>query len=294
MDGSPIQWCDDTVNPTMGCDGCELWGPERKTCYAGTLHDRHGGRNSGYARRFEVVELFPGRVAAVVRRKDLAGLRRIRKPWLDGSPRLVFVSDMSDALSKEVSFEYLEMEIVNEVSSSLGLRHRWLWLTKRPGRMAKFSAWLDRHGVSWPQNLWAGTSITTAASLNRIDDLLRVGDEHTLRFLSVEPQTEHVDLGAVLDRLDWVIQGGESGDSARPFHIEWALELMKECRRRRVPYFLKQLGAEVFAKGKKVKLGDSHGGEWNEWPSRLRVRQVPTVPSRRWRAEVRQKASMTD
>ena len=21
-----IQWCDSTVNPTMGCDGCELWG----------------------------------------------------------------------------------------------------------------------------------------------------------------------------------------------------------------------------------------------------------------------------
>ena len=20
-----IQWCDSTVNPTMGCDGCELW-----------------------------------------------------------------------------------------------------------------------------------------------------------------------------------------------------------------------------------------------------------------------------
>ena len=20
-----IQWCDSTVNPTMGCDGCEIW-----------------------------------------------------------------------------------------------------------------------------------------------------------------------------------------------------------------------------------------------------------------------------
>ena len=20
-----IQWCDSTANPTMGCDGCELW-----------------------------------------------------------------------------------------------------------------------------------------------------------------------------------------------------------------------------------------------------------------------------
>ena len=22
---TPIQWCDSTVNPAMGCDGCELW-----------------------------------------------------------------------------------------------------------------------------------------------------------------------------------------------------------------------------------------------------------------------------
>ena len=24
---TPIQWCDDSVNPTMGCDGCELRDP---------------------------------------------------------------------------------------------------------------------------------------------------------------------------------------------------------------------------------------------------------------------------
>ncbi len=26
-----IEWCDSTVNPTTGCDGCELWGRVR-TC----------------------------------------------------------------------------------------------------------------------------------------------------------------------------------------------------------------------------------------------------------------------
>ena len=25
MLNSDIQWCDDTCNPVMGCDGCELW-----------------------------------------------------------------------------------------------------------------------------------------------------------------------------------------------------------------------------------------------------------------------------
>jgi protein gp37 len=23
-----IQWCDSTCNPTMGCEGCELWNPK--------------------------------------------------------------------------------------------------------------------------------------------------------------------------------------------------------------------------------------------------------------------------
>ena len=70
-----IQWCDSTVNPTMGCDGCEIWGAQRKTCYAGTLHVRFGGVKPGYAARFEDVALFPGRVAEACSWSDLAGKR---------------------------------------------------------------------------------------------------------------------------------------------------------------------------------------------------------------------------
>ncbi|MEI6197674.1 MAG: hypothetical protein WCS42_25450 [Verrucomicrobiota bacterium] len=30
MKHTKIQWCDDSANPVMGCDGCELWlGPEK-------------------------------------------------------------------------------------------------------------------------------------------------------------------------------------------------------------------------------------------------------------------------
>lgn len=37
-----IEWCDSTINPVMGCSGCELWNEERKTCYAG--HKRRKGQ----------------------------------------------------------------------------------------------------------------------------------------------------------------------------------------------------------------------------------------------------------
>ena len=62
-----IQWCDSTVNPTMGCDGCELWDQKRKSCYAGILHMRFGGATKGYAPSFEEVTLFPGRMAEAAR-----------------------------------------------------------------------------------------------------------------------------------------------------------------------------------------------------------------------------------
>jgi protein gp37 len=270
-----IQWCDDTINPTMGCDGCELWSAGRKTCYAGVLHRVRGGHNKGFAPTFEQVTLFPGRMGAAARWPDLTGMVRTDKPWLNGLPRHIFVSDMSDALSKAVSFDYLEQEVISTVISEAGWRHRWLWLTKRPARMARFSRWLAERGIEWPVNLWAGTSITSQRTTRRIGPLLSVGGERTTRFLSVEPQVEPIDLGRWLPRLDWVIQGGESGGKARPFDVSWAVGLLRQCRESGVPYFLKQLGAFVVMGGQRRRLTDRHGGDWSEWPEAIRVRQMP-------------------
>jgi protein gp37 len=214
-------------------------------------------------------------MATSARWSDLTGLRRPQKPWLNGLPRLIFISDMSDALSKAVSFEYLEAEIIEVVTGRLGRRHHWQWLTKRPGRMAEFSKWLEKMGRTWPTNLWAGTSITTQESTARIEELLKVGDENTTRFLSVEPQWEPIELHRWLPWLDWVIQGGQSGHRAKRFELEWAYDLLRQCSEAHVPYFLKQLGCKATFKGAAFRLEDSHGGDWTEWPEALRVRQMP-------------------
>lgn len=272
-----IQWCDSTVNPTMGCDGCELWGEQRRSCYAGTLHTRFGGATAGYAPTFEEVTLFPGRTAEAARWPDLTGKARIDKPWLDRLPRLIFVSDMSDSLSTSVTFDDLLKEIVNVVSDGPGARHHWLWLTKRATRMAAFSSWLAERGIAWPDNLWAGTSITTRRSTVRIGSLLRVGTPGTIHFLSVEPQVEPIDLRPWLPGLDWVIQGGESGRRARPFDLEWASGLIGQCKELGVPCFLKQLGSHVVDSGNRLVFADGHAGDWSEWPERVRVRQMPDV-----------------
>ncbi len=285
-----IQWCDDTVNPTLGCDGCELWNHQNKICYAGSLTRRFGGSNPGFATVFEQVETAAGRMAAAAKWSDLRGTSRPNKPWLKKLPRLIFVSDMADALSKGIRLAYLHEEIIKNVTSDAGRRHQWLWLTKRPARMAKFSAWLERRDVQWPSNLWAGTSITTRKSTSRIKQLVNVGDDDTIRFLSVEPQWEQIDLRPWLPHLSWVIQGGQSGRGAKSFDIEWAMDLLEQCCDFDVPYFLKQLGSTVLWRDRMLELVDGHGGDWAEWPKKVRVRQLPVMSVSRNAASLEQQS----
>ena len=181
--------------------------------------------------------------------------------------------DMSDGFSKAVSFEFLKKEVIDKVKSPLGQRHMWLWLTKRPGRMARFSRWI---GESWPRNVAVGTSITTQKTTSRIDELLEVGDADTVRLLSVEPQGDQLDLQPWLPRTQWIIQGGESGRIARPFRLEWAYEMIDQCREHNVPYFLKQLGSHVISDGQRISFNDSSASDWSEWPEDLRIREFPT------------------
>jgi len=184
---------------------------------------------------------------------------------------------MSDSLSKIVTFDFLDAEIIANVTSEQGRSHRWLWLTKRPARMAQFSRWLLKRGKGWPANLWAGTSVTEQKRLSRVKSLLQVGDDSTTRFLSVEPQIGPVDLEPWLPSIDWVIQGGESGTQARPFEVDSAKDLRAQCRRHGVAFFLKQLGSQVLKRGKPACFEDNHAGNWEEWPRALRVRQMPKV-----------------
>jgi protein gp37 len=272
-----IHWCDGTANPTEGCDGCELWGKQRKTCYAGNLHELFDGHKRG---TFGQVTLFPGRMAKAAAWSDLRGKARPDKPWLDGLPRLIFVSDMTDVLCPSVSFEYLKDEIIENVVSDKGRRHCWLWLTKRASRMASFSAWLAEQGISWPAHLWVGTSVTEQRTTNRIEHLMKVGDSKTVHFLSVEPQVEPLDLTPFMPQVDWVLHGGESGHQARPFHVEWAVELLAACKLHNVPYFLKQLGCVAVRNGKRLAFEDAHASDWSEWPQDIAVREVPKCLSR--------------
>ena len=178
---------------------------------------------------------------------------------------------MGDALSSKELFPFLRREAVH-ISSEMGSRHIWLWLTKRPGNMRIFA-----HSMGgFPANLCAMTTVTSAKTLGRVDQLREV--PAACRGLSIEPLWERLVPGKLdLKGIDWVIVGGESGAraTARPFQLEWAEELREHCRHQGVAFFLKQVGSNPFWKGEPLALADKHGGDWSEWPEGFRVREFP-------------------
>ncbi len=254
------------------------------TCYAAVQHLNKGQSldkeeykgQPGYAPIFESVTQFPGRAAETAKLKDLLGCCEGRSTWKAGLPRLVFVSDMGDALSGLGQFPFLKQDLVPAITSEEGKRHLWLWLTKRPARMAEFSEQIG----GLPENVCAMTTLTSADSenLKRLADLKKV--QAHMRGLSIEPLWERIDPKKLdLKGIDWVIVGGESGSGlnyTRPFALEWAEELRDHCRKKRVAFFMKQLGRNPTRNGEVFKLRDKHGGNWDEWPDEpLKVREFP-------------------
>lgn len=188
---------------------------------------------------------------------------------------MVFVSDMGDALSAKGDFKFLKSDVIPAIQSDDGKRHLWLWLTKRPERMAEFAN--DIGG--FPSNVCAMTTITgpDPETLKRIDQLRKV--KASCRGLSIEPLWERIPPAKLnLTGIDWVIVGGESGsgEETRPFASEWAEELREHCKKKGVAFFFKQFGRNPSRDGKIFKLKDKHGGEWEEWDESLRIREFPS------------------
>ena len=254
----------------------------RFVCYAHQLHLKRGehftnpgvARVEGHAADFEKPERFPGRVAQAAAYSDLYWKEHPEKPWLNYLPRMIFLSDMGDAMSAEVPFDYLKKEIVDVVSSPRGKQHIWLWLTKQPRRMAEFAKWLkDKHGIAWPDNLVAMTTVTSSKTLARVNQLLAVPAR--LRGLSIEPLWEDVKIP--LKGISWVIVGGQSGPGSQPFDLAWARSIRDQCKKAGVAFFLKQLGKYTICDGKPLTLKCPHGADWSEWPTDLRVRECPAA-----------------
>jgi protein gp37 len=257
-----IQWCDSSNNPQMGCEGCELVkGQDVPKCYAKTLVDRYKGL-PGWPENFETPKIFMDRVPKMLSWSDLTGQCRPGKPWLDNMPRIVFLNDMGDTFSSGMP-AYWFKEVVDQIAGS---PHQFLVLTKWPHRFNEFNR---RYPIA--DNIWPGTTITSQKTVFR-GRMLTFGK---IRWLSIEPLWGPIDLKDIIDRINWVIVGGESGLRPEPCRIEWIEDIIRQCRAAGVPVFIKQLGAVL---AKEMKLTDRSGGDWMEWPEHLRIRMMPRLP----------------
>lgn len=185
-------------------------------------------------------------------------------------PTTYFVNSRSDTWHRDVSSQYI-MAMFGVMA--MCPQHTFLMLTKRDDIMADWHdsmlrrRTLDPFGpssvcsdearrfgvsnhhrrkvtkecISWPlPNVYHGVSVENVPhGIPRIANLRRVPGR---RFLSVEPQLEH--LGKLdLQGIHCVIIGGESGPNAREYDVMWARDIIAQCRAAGVKVYLKQVGA---------------------------------------------------
>lgn len=301
-----------TFNPWIGCtkvsQGC-------KFCYAEELMDK----------RYKRVNWGPGgeRVkTSVAYWKQPHSWNR--KAKAEGVRRRVFCASLADAFEDRPELEAWRNDLFDMIEQTPELD--WLLLTKRPDIMHEYIE--VRYGYALP-NLWLGVSAEDQSTADeRIPILLQT--PAAVRFVSYEPALGPVDwtkinlralpltpyknqrremwtdalagaeyacegdaeVDAEGPRLHWVIIGGESGSSARPFNVLWAADTVKQCQEAGVAAFVKQLGRNPYSEafpgdwgrttgystsgnGWLWHLADSHGGDMAEWPAELRVREFP-------------------
>lgn len=272
MADTAIEWADVVWNPTTGCDrispGCD-------NCYALTMARRLKAMGQPkYQNDGDPRTSGPG--FGVTVHPDALDI-----PLRWRGPRRVFVNSMSDLFHARVPKTFVggvwnTMEVTPQ--------HTYQILTKRPERMRRILNGWDRAGWVWRRhdlvwcgpldgplpNVWLGTSIESDEHTGRAGDLRET--PAAVRFLSLEPL-----LGPLpsldLTGIDWVIIGGESGAGARPMRAEWARDLISRGRVAGAAVFVKQLGGVL---GREMGAGPM-GGDWDAWPSDLRVREFPVV-----------------
>ena len=138
----------------------------------------------------------------------------------------------------------------------------WQLLTKRATLIENGLPNDWGHGYS---NVWLGVTVEDMAyGYPRAKALKKI--PAVVRFISAEPLLEPLKNAAdILDGIQWIIIGGESGANYRPMKSSWAVDLAGEAQSKGIAVWFKQHGGNGRDKGG-CKL-DSY--ELKQWPNDL-------------------------
>jgi len=307
MNKTSIEWTDFTWNPIRARNTranrtgtfCTRISPGCKNCYASVINRRFGTGLEYDAQELKHHEFFLSETI-------------LAEPLKRQKPARIFVGDMFDLFHEAIPAELIA-EVLRVALKTP--RHTFQFLTKRAERMRTLVNRAQEHwGVTFGDHMHFGVSIEDQKRADERVPLL-LTTKIAVRFLSVEPQLEAIDLdgedvgtahalgcGDPSHRerndgdcrgVDWVICGGESGLGARPFNLAWAESLLAQCRAAGVPFFMKQLGSRPQVHScrdescthpdcgmEDVRQRDRKGGDPAEWPEALRVREFPALKSK--------------
>lgn len=228
---SEIQWTNATWNPWQGCKkvstGC-------KNCYMYRAKKRFGQDPS------------------IISRSKTT----FQSPLKWNSPKLIFTCSWSDWFLEEADQWRSEgWDIIRKTPY-----HTYQILTKRPERIK------DNLPPDWKEgweNVWLGVSIESEEYICRIKLIKEI--PVFIRFISFEPLLSSITIDN-LEKIDWVITGGESGPKARKTDINWFREIRDNCIKYNIPYFHKQNGGTK-------KIEGAWGGRtldgviWEQFPN---------------------------
>ena len=256
---SKIEWTHHTANLWHGCtkvhEGCD-------NCYAETLSKRWGNDVWGNDKpRKEIKSVW----TELQKMQDAAKKVTEQHRVFVGSMMDIFEKPMPLINSKGETFHSLIQEgkveattgvfrdiFFRQISDNKYPNLMFLLLTKRPSNINKYipESWKETP----PTNVMFGTS---PVNQQTFDTLTRhLSEVKGKKFLSIEPQLDWINIDGV--KVDWIIQGGESGHHKRPFDLQWAYAMRNQCESLNIPYFFKQID--------KIQ----------EIPADLQVRMFPT------------------
>lgn len=231
---SKIEWTHHTANLWWGCTkvhaGCDH-------CYAEALSNRWGNDVWGNDKpRKEIKSVW----------NDLAKYQKLAAQACE--MHRLFVGSMMDIFEKPMwlvdsknnpvvgDTGSLRDKLFSQITEGSYPNLIFLLLTKRPSNINKYIP--ESWKTNPPKNVMFGTSPVDQVTFDKLAMQLYLVKGK--KFLSIEPQLSEIRISLPY-KIDWIIQGGESGPNKRPFNLDWAYYMKRQCEQTGTPYFFKQI-----------------------------------------------------